>query len=33
MAASIIMTVPMIIIFLSFQKEFVETGRSAAVKG
>lgn len=33
MAASIIMTVPMVIIFLSFQKEFVETGRSAAVKG
>ncbi|MDY6894636.1 MAG: carbohydrate ABC transporter permease [Thermotogota bacterium] len=33
MAATIIMTIPMIIIFLSFQKQFVETGRAAAVKG
>ena len=33
MAATIIMTIPMIIIFLSFQNQFVETGRAAAVKG
>lgn len=33
MAATIIMTIPMIIIFLSFQKQFVETGRAVAVKG
>ena len=33
MAASIFMTIPMIIIFLSFQKQFIETGRAVAVKG
>ncbi|HOO75508.1 MAG TPA: carbohydrate ABC transporter permease, partial [Tepiditoga sp.] len=33
MAGSILMTIPMIIIFLSFQKQFIETGRTAAVKG
>ena len=33
MAATIIMTIPMIIIFLSFQNQFVETGRAVAVKG
>ncbi|MGB9614463.1 MAG: carbohydrate ABC transporter permease [Fervidobacterium sp.] len=33
MAASIFMTIPMIIIFLSFQKNFIETGKAVAVKG
>lgn len=33
MAATIIMTIPMVIIFLSFQNQFVETGRAVAVKG
>jgi multiple sugar transport system permease protein len=33
MAATIIMTIPMIIIFLSFQNQFVETGRAVSVKG
>ncbi len=33
MAASLLMTVPMLIIFIIFQKQFVETGKSAAVKG
>ncbi|ODN29925.1 carbohydrate ABC transporter permease [Fervidobacterium thailandense] len=33
MAASIFMTVPMIIIFLSFQKYFVESGKAVAIKG
>ncbi|BBJ28815.1 carbohydrate ABC transporter permease [Athalassotoga saccharophila] len=33
MAASLLMTVPMIIIFLSFQRYFVETSTSSAVKG
>lgn len=33
MAGSILMTIPMIIIFLSFQKQFVETGKVSAVKG
>jgi len=33
MAASILMTVPMIVIFLSFQRQFVETGVTSAIKG
>uniref|UniRef100_A0A7C4RUU3 Carbohydrate ABC transporter permease n=1 Tax=Fervidobacterium thailandense TaxID=1008305 RepID=A0A7C4RUU3_9BACT len=33
MAASIFMTIPMIIIFLSFQKYFVESGKAVAIKG
>ncbi len=33
MAASILMTVPMIVIFLSLQKQFVETGATNALKG
>lgn len=33
MAASLLMTIPMIVIFLSFQRYFVETGVSSAVKG
>lgn len=33
MAASIFMTIPIIIIFLSLQKQFVETGATSAVKG
>ncbi len=33
MSASILMTVPMLVIFLSFQREFVETGVTSAVKG
>ncbi|HEU24559.1 MAG: ABC transporter permease [Mesoaciditoga sp.] len=33
MAASLLMTIPMIIIFLSFQRYFVETSTSSAVKG
>ncbi len=33
MAASLLMTIPMIVIFLSFQRYFVETGISSAVKG
>ncbi|MDN5341910.1 MULTISPECIES: carbohydrate ABC transporter permease [Oceanotoga] len=33
MAGSILMTIPMIIIFLSFQKQFVETGKVSAIKG
>ncbi|QTA37221.1 carbohydrate ABC transporter permease [Thermosipho ferrireducens] len=33
MAASLFMTVPMLIIFLSFQKQFIETGKAIAVKG
>ena len=33
MAASILMTVPMIVIFLSLQKQFVETGATSALKG
>ncbi len=33
MSASILMTVPMIVIFLSLQKQFVETGATSAVKG
>ncbi|MCD6238524.1 MAG: carbohydrate ABC transporter permease [Thermotogae bacterium] len=33
MAASILMTIPMLIIFLSFQRQFVETGVTSAVKG
>jgi len=33
MAASLMMTIPMIIIFLIFQKQFVDSGVSAGVKG
>ena len=33
MAATILMTIPMIIIFFSFQKQFVETGKLSALKG
>ncbi|MCD6449263.1 MAG: carbohydrate ABC transporter permease [Thermotogaceae bacterium] len=33
MAATILMTIPMIIIFLSFQNQFVETGRFSSLKG
>ena len=33
MAASILMTIPMIIIFLSFQKYFVESSVSTGLKG
>jgi multiple sugar transport system permease protein len=33
MAASLLMTIPMIVIFLSFQRYFVETDVSSAVKG
>jgi len=33
MAASIFMTIPMLIIFLSFQRYFIETGKAVAVKG
>lgn len=33
MAASILMTIPMVIIFLSFQNQFIETGKSSALKG
>jgi multiple sugar transport system permease protein len=33
MSATIMMTIPMIVIFLSFQKNFVDTGASTAVKG
>ncbi|NPU90144.1 MAG: carbohydrate ABC transporter permease [Fervidobacterium sp.] len=33
MAASIFMTLPMLIIFLSFQRYFIETGKAVAVKG
>ncbi|MGC9219459.1 MAG: carbohydrate ABC transporter permease, partial [Athalassotoga sp.] len=33
MAASLLMTIPMIVIFLSFQRYFVETDISSAVKG
>ncbi|MBM7558251.1 carbohydrate ABC transporter permease [Marinitoga litoralis] len=33
MAASILMTIPMIIIFLSFQNQFIESGKSSAIKG
>lgn len=33
MAASIMMTIPMIIIFLIFQRQFIDTGVSSGVKG
>ncbi|WP_448378758.1 carbohydrate ABC transporter permease [Fervidobacterium sp.] len=33
MAASIFMTIPMLIIFLAFQRYFIETGKAVAVKG
>ena len=33
MAATIMMTIPMIVIFLIFQRYFVETGISAGLKG
>ncbi|AEH51603.1 carbohydrate ABC transporter permease [Pseudothermotoga thermarum] len=33
MAASLLMTIPMIVIFLIFQKQFIETGKATAIKG
>jgi ABC-type sugar transport system permease subunit len=33
MAASILMTIPMIIIFLFFQNQFIESGKASAIKG